>query len=44
MLSLFDTAKRILKYFFAERHLAYGTQSVGENNLFSIDNILSNTP
>ncbi|MEI0516269.1 hypothetical protein [Brachyspira murdochii] len=43
MLSLFDTAKRILKSFFAERYLAYGTQSVGEDNLFSIDNILSNT-
>ena len=37
MLSLFDTAKRILKSFFAERHL------LGDDNLFSIDNILSKT-
>ena len=37
MLSLFDTAKRILKSFFAERHL------LGDDNLFSINDILSKT-
>lgn len=37
MLSLFDTAKRILKSFFAERHL------LGDDNLFSINDILSQT-
>ncbi|WP_157150282.1 hypothetical protein [Brachyspira sp. SAP_772] len=37
MINLFDTAKRILNPFFAKRHL------LGDDNLFSINNILSKT-
>ena len=37
MINLFDTAKRILNPFFAKMHL------LGDDNLFSINNILSKT-